>query len=75
MEFFSEYESAFHSNAVPELVELPRLRVSFRVVHLDDGEVRLYVIDSGGKYVLSNQDERVVKNLERCPIYSIISCI
>ena len=65
----SEYESAFHNgNVVPELVELPCLRVSFHVVHLDDGEVRLYVIDSGGKYVLSNQNKKVnPKILKGCP--------
>ena len=55
-----DYENAFDdNNLMPDLIELPRLRVSFSVAYLDDGNVRLYVVDSGGKYVMSEQENEV----------------
>ena len=50
------YEEAFsNENLIPAIVDLPRLRVRFSVSRLEDGSVRLYVVDSGGKYVMTSQ--------------------
>ena len=50
------YEEAFSDqHLIPAVVDLPRLRVKFSVSRLDDGTIRLYVVDSGGKYVMKNQ--------------------
>ena len=55
------YEDAFASNAlVPSLIDCPRLRVKFSISYDPSSEaICLYVVDSGGKYVMTNQDEGV----------------
>ena len=60
------YEDAFNNeNLLPDIIDLPRLRVKFSVSRLDDGSIRLYVVDSGGKYVLTQQSNVVNPTLTR----------
>ena len=50
-----KYEDAFEEQyLVPELIDCPRLRARFKVAMVE-GTVRLYLVDSGGKYILSDQ--------------------
>jgi hypothetical protein len=50
------YEDSFSDeNLIPDIIDCPRLRARFSVCRNDDGSIRLYLVDSGGKYAMMDQ--------------------
>ena len=70
--------SAAHSmddtDLVPDLIELPRLRLRFRVaLDASTNEMQLFVVDRGGTYVLNDRSHvnpSLTKGLPRCLLLS-----